>query len=284
MTGINGKYHNIVIDEKLNTFHIEETTKKGNIHALSTLEKIKQIRDKKMEYVVPEGSKDALDPKKFEEGVLEPLQEIAKDVCSEYKKKINGFGWFKKYFFGNKLKKNVDILFKSIFSPTHLFSFTIKTKEGTQEVPAFIPALAIHKIFDFLPLSDIGKLAQNREGASRVDKEIAMRARTEFGYVGTDDKEAKKYMEQLFTEVKSMDGPFTFPHSPVLTRDNFSLEENTYSDPTIKVEESLQKLKSLTPTELMRLFRDRSPIHGAKFTTVKKFFYQRSLFKSTIRT
>ncbi len=136
MTHVDKTYHNIVINEQNNTFYIEELESKGNLHALSTLEKIRQIRDKKMNYEAPAlisrningitYKQAILDPSKFKEGVLEPLEEIAKDICEGYKEKINSLGWFKRYFGGNHLKKNVDIMFKSIFSPVHLFNFKNK--------------------------------------------------------------------------------------------------------------------------------------------------------------
>lgn len=298
MTHVDKTYHNIVINEQNNTFYIEELKSKGDLHALSTLEKIRLIRDKKMEYVLPDFTKSSgplpqvLNPSKFEEGVLEPLQKIAEEICSGYKEKINSLGWFKRYFGGNHLKKNVDILFKSIFSPSHLFNvkskvivnFTSKVAKNTdevkpeeipksEEIPVFLPALAINKIFSFLPLSDVDKFASlNREGKKRVNSEILIRAE-KFGYVGKDENEAKEYLKELYKEVKSVFKLFIWDYSTETMKQFFSFndDEGVFSHPTVRAEESLEKIMQLNPMDLMGILRF-AKVYSEDYKTLKKFF------------
>lgn len=287
MTHIDKKYHNIVINEQNNTFYIEELESKGDLHALSTLEKIRQIRDNEMEYKPPDFFSQEtsgpipklLDPSRFQDGDLQPLKEIAENVCKGYKDKIDKLGWFKKYFRGNHLKKNIDITFKSIFSPSHLFSLSDKViiklspeedQFVVEQTPVFVPALAIHKIFSFLPLSDVAKFSSlNREGEKRVKSEILIRAE-KFGYVGKDETEAEKYLKELCKEVKSVFEFFIWD-SRKTTEEFFSFndDEGFFSHPTVKAEETLEKLMQLSPENLIKILENR--VYVEKYKILRQF-------------
>ncbi len=143
---------------------------------------------------------------------------------------------------------------------------------------AFLPALAINKIFSFLSLSDVAKFTSlNREGAKWVKSEILIRAE-KFGYVGKNENEAKKYLEELYKEVKSVFEFFIWD-SRTTTEQFFSFndDEGVFSFATVRAEESLEKLMQLNPMNLMKILKNR--IYGENYKTLRQFFGSEAYLK-----
>lgn len=181
-------YVEVVFDQRNNCVSFADRGRKPEkTSALSTLKSIESLMRQKV-----------LGPKGVTREVLwADFKEKAESIQERYLAKTGQMGALRRWLFSIPRKEHA---IRAVYA--RICNLPVPTSTGLFPALLELPKDPFQVVMSYLPVSDIGKVAQAYSGSTRnANKSIVRRAR-EYGYEGNDHIGAQSYLNSLFTAVK----------------------------------------------------------------------------------
>lgn len=248
-------YPNICVNHNTKSFYIAESFKPKTCTAvLRMMTHIELIVKNKFSY---DPNRHDVYSNQTQFDLFENLRKISFEIYNEFNlKKMRERGCYKRF---KKKKQQLWKIYKIIDKYIQVIGKYIPS-------PIFsLPAELIQKIFDYLPASDFGAVAQLcHQGEAHAITAIMTRAK-EFGYKGQSHTWALKYINNLFKSTLELNRQKLIPERHVFYEQHMLLQKK------VDVEKTLQKLKNFSTEDLFLIFSNEN-VHDPSFQEFREIF------------